>query len=141
MRLKTFMVADHAETVRGKLYVTGGCWDTLSVGQIPVQHPHMTVAIALGVPWQQTNQSHQFKLSLVDEDHQPIIPALEGDFEAGRPAGMRADDETQMLMALNLNGLTIPAEGAYSFVLEIDGSELGRARFKVVAQTPQPATA
>src|SRR5215211_7792530 len=74
MRLSTFLVADHAEAVGGKLYVTGGCWNSLTVPQLPSQHPHLTVAAALHLPWQATNQPHSLHLDLIDGDGQSRLP-------------------------------------------------------------------
>jgi hypothetical protein len=45
----TFLVADHAEAVNGKLYVSGGGWDTIGVPESPTQHPHMALAAVLRI--------------------------------------------------------------------------------------------
>lgn len=141
MRLTTFLLADHAEAVNGKLYVTGGCWNTLAVPKLPAAHPHFTVAAALHVPWKATNQEHSLRLDLVDANGQSELPeALQGHFETGRPPGMRAGDETAVVIAFNFNGLELRSAGIHEFVLEVDGSELGRASFKVLAVEPTTST-
>jgi hypothetical protein len=133
MRLSTFLVADHAEAVGGKLYVTGGCWNTLTVPGLPAQHPHLTVAAALHIPWKATNQPHSLHLDLVHEDGESrLSEPLEAKLEAGRPPGMRSGDETIIVLALNFDGLTFDRAGVHSFVLSVDGTELGRIGFKVL---------
>jgi hypothetical protein len=133
MRLSTFLVADHAEAVGGKLYLTGGCWNSITVQQLPAVHPHLTVAAALHIPWQATNQPHSLRLDLVDEDGGSRLPeALEAKLEAGRPPGMRSGDEAIVVMALNFDGLKFERAGVHSFVLSLDGTELGRIGFKVI---------
>jgi hypothetical protein len=133
MHLSTFLVADHAEAVGGKLYVTGGCWNSLTVPQLPALHPHLTVAAALHVPWKATNQPHSLRLDLVDEDGQTLLPeAAEVGLEAGRPPGMRSGDDAVIVMAFNFDGLKLERPGLQSFVLSVDGSELGRVGFKVL---------
>ena len=133
MRLSTFMVADHAEAVGGKLYVTGGCWNSITVPQLPADHSHLTVAAALHVPWRATNQPHSFHLDLVLEDGQSqLAQPVEAKLEAGRPPGMRSGDEAIIVLALNFDGLKFEHAGFYSFVLSVDGTELGRIGFKVL---------
>lgn len=133
MHLSTFLVADHAEAVGGKLYVTGGCWNSLTVAELPARHPHLTVAAALHIPWQATNQPHSLHLDLVHEDGASRLPQpLEAKLEAGRPPGMRSGDEAVIVLALTFDGLEFEQAGIHSFVLSVDGSELGRIGFKVL---------
>jgi hypothetical protein len=137
MRLSTFLVADHAEAVGGKLYVTGGCWNSITVLQLPAQHSHLTVAATLHIPWQATNQPHSLHLDLIDEDGQSRLPEpLEAKLEAGRPPGMRAGDEALVVMAFNFDGLKFERAGLHEFVLNVDGTELGRIGFKVLVAGP-----
>jgi hypothetical protein len=133
MRLSTFLVADHAEAVGGKLYVTGGCWNTITVPELPAAHPHLTVAAALHIPWQATNQPHSLHLDLVDEDGGSRLPQpVEAKLEAGRPAGMRSGDETVIVLAFNFDGLRFERAGVHSFILSMDGTPLGDIGFKVL---------
>jgi hypothetical protein len=139
MRLSTFLVADHAEAVGGKLYVTGGCWNSITVPLLPAAHPHLTVAAALHVPWQATNQPHSLHLDLVHEDGESRLPEpLDAKLETGRPPGMRSGDEAILVMALNFDGLKFDRPGGYSFVLSVDGTELGRIGFKVLVAGQAP---
>jgi hypothetical protein len=141
VRLTTFLLADHAEAVNGKLYVTGGCWNAITVSQLPARHPHFTVAAALHVPWQATNQEHSLRLELIDANGQSVLPEpLQGHFETGRPPGMRAGDEAAVVIAFNFNALELSSAGMYEFVLEVNGSEMGRASFKVIAVEPTTST-
>ncbi|HVE92978.1 MAG TPA: hypothetical protein VNE62_11875 [Actinomycetota bacterium] len=137
IRTTAFFIADHAEAVNGKLYVLGGCWDVLSVRQLPAHHPHMSVATALHVPWGSTNQVHTITVRLIDEDGHPAGPEMSGQFETGRPPGMRPGDETTMLLAFNMVSTPLEREGRYEFVLDVDGTELARARFRVTVQPAQ----
>jgi hypothetical protein len=133
MRLSTFLVADHAEAVGGKLYVTGGCWNSLTVPGLPAQHGHLTVAAALHIPWKATNQPHSLHLDFVHEDGESVLPEpLEAKLEAGRPPGMRSGDEAIVVLTLNFDGLKFERAGVHSFVLSVDGAELSRIGFKVI---------
>ena len=101
--------------------------------QLPAQHAHVTVAAALHVPWQATNQPHSLELDLVDEDGRSQLPeSVKGGLEAGRPPGMRSGDEALLVMAFNFDGLKLERAGLHTFVLSVDGTELGRIGFKVL---------
>ena len=66
------MVADWAETINGKLYIQGAGWDRIL--RPPKENPAVGFAIAVGilVPWNLTNQQHQFELSIIDGDGVPV---------------------------------------------------------------------
>lgn len=133
MKLATFMIADHAEAVSGKLYVTGGCWDRLFTAQLPAQHPHLSLAAAILVPWNATNEKHPLEVRLVHEDGEDILAQpFTSQFEVGRPPGIPAGSDITTLFVLNFNALSLPKPGRYVFVLSVDGQELGRAGFDLV---------
>ncbi|MBI2325714.1 MAG: hypothetical protein HYU87_12255 [Chloroflexi bacterium] len=135
--LRTFMLADHAEAVNGKMYVTGGSWNQLNPRDLPYTHPHVSVAAAIEVPWIATNETHAFNMQLYDADRNPLLPQrLEGQIEVGRAPGMRAGDYALVVLVFNVNNLKFEKPGSYSFVLTMNDVELGAARFKVQRVTP-----
>src|SRR4249919_4046655 len=87
----TLMIADFARVANGKLDVIGGGWSMMNA-----QGPFgFFVAALFQIPWDQTNAKHTFRLELLDADGQGVPAAegetirAEGEFEAGRPAGLR----------------------------------------------------
>ncbi len=141
MRLSTFMLADHAEAVNGKLYVTGGSWNQIFAAQFPARHGHLSVVIAIQVPWTATNEKHTLEMDVVDADGASIIPAkIGGQFEVGRPPGWRPGDDNTVEAVFNLEGLAFQKEGQYSFVLRVDASELGRLGVRLVRIQVPPTT-
>src|SRR5204863_3850653 len=87
----TLLIADFARVAAGKLDVIGGGWSMMNA-----QGPFgFFVAALFQIPWDQTNEKHQFRLELLDADgHGVPTPdgetiRAEGEFEAGRPAGLR----------------------------------------------------
>jgi hypothetical protein len=134
MHVSTFILADHAEAVNGKLYVMGGAWNRIGAPQFPVVHNHLSVGVVIHVPWEETNARHPIELRLIDSDGAPLIPEpLAGNIEAGRPPGMRPGDEQLVVMAFNFNGLTFERPGTYEFHLLADALETALLRFDVVA--------
>jgi hypothetical protein len=133
MKLSTFLLADHAEAVNGKLYVVGGAWNRIAASSFPATHNHVSVAAVIHVPWEVTNQSHTIELRLVDSDGGPVIPEpVHGSFEAGRPPGMRPGDEQLVVLVFNFEGLVFERPGTYEFHLLVNGDETGLIRFDVV---------
>ena len=61
------MLADHAVVAGGKLYVNGGGWSIRSAAPLETY-----IALKLDVPWDQTDQTMEISLRLVDEDGHPV---------------------------------------------------------------------
>jgi hypothetical protein len=138
MDLLALFLADHAEAVNGKLYVTGGFWDRIFAANFPTKHPHMTACVVVSVPWTETNQEHSLMLALLDADGNEMGPKIEGRFEVGRPPGARAGDASLFQLAVHLTNMTFPRAGEYSFAVQLDDEpKLPRATFKVVKATVQ----
>lgn len=128
-RVKTnaFFLADHAEAINGKLYVTGGCWDRIFVPTVPVKHNHLSVVFALVVPWTSTNEKHALEIGCEDAEGTSALPGpLKGNFEVGRPPGWRPGDDATVIGVFHINDLPVTKEGRYSFVLKIDEQEIAR---------------
>jgi hypothetical protein len=139
MRITTFMLADHAEAVSGKLYVTGGCWNQVFAPQFPARHGHLSVAMAIQVPWTATNEKHSVEIRVSDADGVSILPSkLGGEFEVGRPPGWRPGDDNLLVVVFNIEGMTFTKAGQYAFAALVDNDELGRLSVTLL-QLPQVA--
>lgn len=117
----TLLLADAAQAVDNKLYVIGGGWSTLN-GPAPT-----AVALVLKVPWDQTNETHNLKLELLDSDGHPVeIPTPVGDqsitlenaFEVGRPAGIAKGSTIDLSLAFTIGPLPL-VNGRYEWRLTI----------------------
>jgi hypothetical protein len=141
------IICDYAQVNNGKMYIVGAAGNLLVTQQAEAPHAiNAWAAILVAVPWHSHNQAHKLVVSLVDEDgHKiPLAHALPGakvspedegsvvgQFNAGRSPVMQAGDETVMPMAVPLQ-LQVPKLGGYRVMLEIDGTEIASARFRVV---------
>jgi len=125
MRL-TMLLADAAQAVNGKLYVLGGGWSITGPGPTP-----SALAIKIDVPWDEGNKKHRFRLALIDGDGQPVmVPTavqattmpveLSGEFEAGRPAGLKPGTPLDVVLALNIGPLPLQADARYVWRMWID---------------------
>jgi hypothetical protein len=117
----TLMIADFARVANGKLDVIGGGWSMMNA-----QGPFgFFVAALFQIPWDQTNAKHTFKLELLDADGQGVpIPSgetvrAEGEFEVGRPAGLRPGTPVDAPLVVPFGPLELE-EGRYELRLTID---------------------
>ena len=119
------MLADSAQAVEGKLYILGGGWSLVGPEPTP-----MAIALKIEVPWDETNRRHTWRLELLDSDGGAVaVPgdseeaAIEigGEFEVGRPAGVKPGTPIDLPLAINLTPLPLEPGGRYVWKLSIDG--------------------
>jgi hypothetical protein len=113
----TMLLADAAQAIANKLYILGGGWSIMGPAPTP-----MAIAIRIEVPWNDTNVQHQLRLALIDQDGRPVrIPTPVGEqpveirtpFEVGRPPGLAAGTPIDVVLALNIAPLPLPAGRRY----------------------------
>jgi hypothetical protein len=98
----------------------------------------MALALKMSIPWDQTNQPHHIRAMLLTEDGDPVSPPgapgpifAEGDVEVGRPAGMKPGTPVDAPIVLNFGFLALDT-GGYVWELEVDGTTMARAPFRVL---------
>lgn len=136
----------------GKIYVQGGGWNVLHAVTLPARHPRVGIAALVKVPYLlANNEPHRFQLHLEDSDG-AVLPLgeappgsetpdgklrrISAEFAVGRPVGVEPGDEQVVGLAINLDGLVLERAGVYVFVIDIDGEEAKRLRFRVNLLTP-----
>jgi hypothetical protein len=122
----TLLLADSAQAVDGKLYILGGGWSIIGPEPTPT-----AIAIKLEVPWDQANRKHAWRLELIDQDGEPVTAPgpdgeprpveITGEFELGRPAGLKPGTPLDLPLAINLGPLPLPPGGRFVWRLSIDG--------------------
>jgi hypothetical protein len=128
----TLLLCDFAEAVNGKLYVMGGGWNILFAPGQPVT---MSVAAVVAVPWDRTNQSYELGLELLTDDGGPVEieghrVAVTGEFELGRPPGIKAGSSQNAPFVWTFAGLVLDP-GGYEWKLTIGGDPVGSRPFTV----------
>ena len=130
MRVEWLILADHAEIIGGKLYLMGGGWDVLTVNTgFPLTRP-VGLAAAFSVPWNETNERRNVEIDIQTEDGQSV-GKVSGQFEVGRPAGIKAGQDQRLQLAANVP-LNLPAPGTYVIVARIEGQDETRVPFNVL---------
>ncbi len=132
------MLCDAAQATNGKLFLLGGGLSVIG----PKPQP-LAIAMHVTVPWDRANIPHAWKLDLVDEDGRPVMAgdkaiSVNGRFEAGRPAGLRAGTPLGVALAINLSALRLKPGIGYSFVLEIDGDSRPEWRCPLFVRDANP---
>lgn len=121
----TLILADYAVVSDGKLTVVGGGWS--QTGPDPSA---FGIGLLIQVPWDQANTVHSFSVELLDADGNPVSfetdegeqqpVAFGGEFEVGRPPGLKPGTPLDFPVAVNSTPLPL-APGRYEWRLTIDG--------------------
>lgn len=78
------ILCDHAQAAEVKLYINGGGPAVNTVGT-PI-----SIALLIGVPWDQANRQHRWTLSLVTADGHPVSVATPVGAESGGRVALRS---------------------------------------------------
>jgi hypothetical protein len=118
------LLADYAVVSEGKLTIVGGGWS-----QIGPEPSSIGIGLLIQVPWDQANTPHSFSVELVDSDGNPVVlegpededqpVAFGGEFEVGRPPGLKPGTPLDFPVALNATPLPLEP-GRYEWRLTID---------------------
>lgn len=129
----TLLLCDWAEDINGKLYIMGGGWSRLRL----VQPANMALAAKIDVPWDQTNKRHKVAARLLTEDGEQVLVegqpvAVEGEFEVGRPVGVKTGSTVDAPLTLRFQNLMLPS-GGYEWSFEINEEPTAQVHFDVDA--------
>ena len=125
------LLADHAEAVNGKLYLMGGGWDVRAVRDFAQPVP-LTIALAVLVPWNATNQRHHLRLRVEDADGHGLAE-VKGEFVAGRPPQLAAGTTQRIPLAFQHIPVVRSGPGVYAVIAEMNGRDERRTTFTAVA--------
>jgi len=120
------LLADYAVVSDGKLTIVGGGWS-----QTGPQPAAFGIGLLIQVPWDLANTPHAFTVELLDTDGGPVIldlaeeedsqpVAFGGEFEVGRPPGLKPGTPLDFPVAMNSTPLPLEP-GRYEWRLTIDG--------------------
>lgn len=124
-------MADGAHVVGGKVYVLGGAWTHLYMPAFPGRpNPAVSVVVGLRVPYNLTNRKFRFALRVVDSDGEQIDEPATGEFEMGRPPGLRPGS-SQRFMVAGMIATEFPRPGRYLIEAIIDGAVKGSTWFEL----------
>ena len=135
MNLGFVLLSDHSEAVNGKLYLTGGGWNVLRLPELPHEWS-FNIGLGIDVAWHETNTQHELVVGIQDPDGIELGDGLTANFETGRPPGMPPGQEQRLVMSIPATA-TFSAPGPHAAVVQVNGDEIGRARFYLMEGLPE----
>ena len=120
MELDFLLLADRAEAVNGKLYMVGGGFDRVLARELEAVGVDIDVAFGVLVDYLETNVRHRFALTLENEDNQEVLPAVQAEFEVGRPPGMMVGQAQRVIYVVR-GPFPIRQHGGYHWIVTLDG--------------------
>jgi hypothetical protein len=123
--MATIMLADAAQVVDNKLYMLGAGWSIIGPEPIP-----FAIAVALKVPWDETDRPHVMRIELLDSDGHPVLApmpfegepvVIESGFQVGRPLATPPGTPADLSLAINFGPIPLEPGGRYEWRLSIDG--------------------
>jgi len=115
LKIEIFALCDAAAEYAGKLCLLG-VFDTISAREFPFIHPHCS--IALRIRFDRIEEGgHRLRISIVDEDGNPIVPIIEGNININFPPNLFSVCGNTVL---DLSGLRFPKPGRYRIDLAVD---------------------
>jgi hypothetical protein len=129
MNLDFLMLADRAEAINGKLYMVGGGFDRVGVPAFPGS-ANYDIALAFMVEYNETNQPHDFSLTVQDEDNNVVLGPIGGRLEVGRPPGMVAGQDQRVIIVFR-GPFPVSSAGNFKWVPFLDGVPERPTRFRV----------
>lgn len=134
MEVEWLILADAAQVVANKLYMLGGGWDKVRGSKGFPFDQKIAIAMSVKVPWNETNDRHNFEIEIVSEDQDTEEPKsmakIGGQFEVGRPVGILPGQEQRIQLAIDML-LKIDNPGTKIIIAKINGNKLRQVVFNV----------
>lgn len=124
------LLADRAEVLNGKLYMMGGAWDRRNIRDIAAPVP-LSIVVGVLIPWNLTNEPHQLRLRIEDEDGNPVPPEVEATVNVGRPVNATQGQSFRATAVIN-NRWNLPRYGTYRVAASVAGHGEKRVTFYAV---------
>lgn len=119
------IIADRAEVVNGKLYLMGGGYDRIVIGNsMPHRFP-LSFAVGVLVPWNACNIEHRLQFAIEDPEGRDL-EGFGGEigFNVGRPPGMEPGESQRVMVASPLAQVMFPAYGTYILRVTLNGTDV-----------------
>lgn len=123
------ILAEHAETIHGKLYLMGGAWETMHVASFDAA-VSLTLAVSILVPWHATNQPHTLSVSVQTADGD-VLTLERRQVMVGRPTHIEPASTQRTLLVLELR-VNLPEPARYAVVAGINDISQARLSFRAV---------
>jgi hypothetical protein len=137
--IESLLLANHAESHNGLLYLMGGGWTDVNQVVMPSQPPppfHFGLGLTILVPWTETNRRHHVAILMEKEDGGDPLMRIEADLETGRPPGAVEGTDQRIVMAFS-GEVQFLTPGGYRAVAQLADAQKC-ASFRVIHRPAQP---
>lgn len=128
-RVATALLCDYASVRENLLNVVGGGITRVWRTEFPAPL-NLSLALVLELHEMELDRPHEIDIQIMGEDGQSIAQ-VKGGFQSAKPPGMEVTETLLVPIALDLRSAGVPALGAYTLSLAIDGSFATDLRFWV----------
>jgi hypothetical protein len=136
MRLDWAILSNSGEIQGNLAYVLGGGWDTAWRPIFPAPF-FGALNLRLLVHPSEVSEPHRIQLQFWNQDGKPFAPQLDLNVGPGQiPPEHEVGWDVPAMLAIGLQGLTVPAPGRYSIEILIDGQHVRSMPFKFVLGGP-----
>ncbi len=123
MNIDFVLIADAVDSVNNKLFVMGGCWETVTASSFPAS---VKIGIGTHVFLSPADVGgHSIEIKFADETGTDIAPPIKGQIQILPPIQTRGAS-----IAIN-HLLTLPRAGTYSVQVMVDDQRAEPVRFEV----------
>lgn len=137
------LLCDHAVVAEGKLYINGGGWDSTTPQTGPI-----SLAIFFQVGWDETNNRLPLHVFLLDADGNPvsqpgpegttILVEARGEFEVGRPPGIKRGSTVAAPLAVQFNPMSLKPDSHYEWRVDLGEDTVVQATFRTLPAGVMP---
>jgi len=101
----------------------------------------MGIGLRVRIPWGWPGDTVRLDVELQDEDGKSVLPgSLSAPVPVRRPDHLPEGQDVTLVRALTFTNVVFRTEGAYSFVISIDGQVTERLRFLVHVRSNDPSS-
>jgi hypothetical protein len=134
MHAEIFALCDAATDQGGKLNLLGA-FDTLYVSSVPAKHAACAIALRLRIEKSEEGE-HAFKITIIDEDGNHAIPAIQGKLNIRVPPGF---DTAAANLVVSFQGLELKQLGDHQVDFLIGNQVTASTPLHVRAHPPRGA--
>ncbi len=116
----------------GKLNILG-IFDTISVAQLPAQHPHVSLVLRFSASMGEAG-AHQVDIRLTDPDGKEVV-RMGGEVQVA-PGPARTGGQIRVPQVVNIDRLLLSVAGRYTFDISVDGAHQVGVPLTVHAGSP-----
>ena len=108
-----------------------GTFSAIQASEFPCIHSSLSIAIRIEGDSSEVG-THSFELGFVDADYKAVVSPVKGRFKL-ETEKMSKGISAAVEMEIEVNNLPLPKEGAYEFIVQVDGRHLGSIPLYVVS--------